>query len=69
MWLYAAERDGSCGVRENLRLLPKNAHHAILNSPEGTHKYPAHEFGNAGYSPDRDEDEALTASISTQRGR
>jgi phospholipid/cholesterol/gamma-HCH transport system ATP-binding protein len=67
MWLDAAERDGSCGVRENLRLLPKNAHEAILDSLEGTHKYPAHEFGNAGYSPHRDE--APTASISTQRGR
>jgi hypothetical protein len=55
MWLYAAERDGSCGVRENLRLLPKNAHQAILDSLEGTRKYPAHEFGNAGYSPHRDE--------------
>lgn len=67
MWLYPAERDGSCGVRENVRLLPKNAHQAILESVEGTHKYPAHEFGNAGYSPHRDE--APTASISTQRGR
>jgi hypothetical protein len=69
MWLDAAERDDSCGVRENLRLLPKNAHQAILESLEGTHKYPAHEFGDAGYSPHRDEDEAPTASISTQRGR
>lgn len=67
MWLDEAERDGSYGVRENLRLLPKNAHQAILDSLEGTHKYPAHEFGNAGYSPNRDE--APTASISTQRGR
>jgi phospholipid/cholesterol/gamma-HCH transport system ATP-binding protein len=67
MWLYAVERDGSCGVRENLRLLPRNAHHAILDSLEGTQKYPAHEFGNAGYSFHRDE--APTASISTQRGR
>jgi phospholipid/cholesterol/gamma-HCH transport system ATP-binding protein len=67
MWLYAAERDGSCGVRENLRLLPKNAHQAILDSLEGNHKHPAREFGNAGYSPHRDE--APTASISTQRGR
>ena len=67
MWLYAAERAGSCGVRKNLRLQPKNAHQAILNSLEGTHKYPAHEFGNAGYSAHREE--APTASISTQRGR
>jgi len=67
MWLYPAERDGSCGVRENLRLLPKNAHPAILESLEGTHKYPAHEFGDAGHSPHRDEDEAPTTSISTQR--
>ena len=67
MWLDTAERDGSCGVRENLRLLPKNAHQAILDSLEGTHKYRAHQFGNAGYSPHRDE--APTASISTQRGR
>lgn len=51
MWLGAAQRDGSCGVRENLRLLPKNAHQAILDSLEGTHKYPAHEFGNAGLQP------------------
>jgi hypothetical protein len=54
MWLYAAECDGSCGVWENVRLLPKNAHQAILDSLEGTHKYLAHEFGNAGYSPHRD---------------
>jgi len=67
MWLDAAERDGSCGVWENLRSLPKNAHQAILDSLEGTHKYPAHEFGSAGYSPHRDE--APTTSISTQRGR
>ena len=67
MWFYAAVPAGSCGVRENLRLLPQNAHQAILDSLEGTHKYPAHEFGNAGYSPHRDQ--APTASISTQRGR
>ena len=66
-WRDAAERAGSCRVRENLRLLPQNAHQAILDSLEGTHKYPAHEFGNAGYSPHRDQ--APTASISTQRGR
>jgi phospholipid/cholesterol/gamma-HCH transport system ATP-binding protein len=69
MWLYPLERDGSSGVREDLRLLPENAHQAILESLEGTHKYPAHEFGDAGHSPHRDEVEALTASISTQRGR
>jgi phospholipid/cholesterol/gamma-HCH transport system ATP-binding protein len=68
MWLYPAERDSSCGVRENLRL-PKNAHQAILESHEGTHKYPAHGLGDAGHSPHRDENEAPTASISTQRGR
>jgi phospholipid/cholesterol/gamma-HCH transport system ATP-binding protein len=69
MWLYPLERDGSSGVREDLRLLPENAHQAILESLEGTHKYPAHEFGDAGHRPHRDEVEALTASISTQRGR
>ena len=67
MWLDEAEGDGSYGVREKLRLLRKNAHQVILDSLEGTHKYPAHEFGKAGYSPHRDE--APTASISTQRGR
>ena len=69
MWLYPAERDGSCGVRENVRLLPKNAHQAILESLEGTHKYPAHGLGDAGHSLHRDEKEAPIASISTQRGR
>lgn len=69
MWLYPAERNCSCGVRENLRVLPKNAHQAILDSLEGTHKYPAHEFGDAGLSPHRYEVEALTASMSTQRRR
>ena len=64
MWLYAAERDDSCGVGENLGMLHKNAHQAILDSLEGTDKYSACEFGNAGYSPHRDE--APTASISTQ---
>jgi hypothetical protein len=54
MWLYPLERDGSSGVRESL---------------EGTHKYPAHEFSDAGHSPHRDEVEAPNASISTQRGR
>ena len=53
MWLYPLERDGSSGVRESL---------------EGTHKYPAHEFSDAGHSPHRDEVEAPNASISTQRG-
>jgi phospholipid/cholesterol/gamma-HCH transport system ATP-binding protein len=69
MWLYPAERVGSCGVRENLRSLLKNARQAILESLEGTHKYPAHEFGDAGHDLHRDEDEGPTASISTQRGR
>jgi hypothetical protein len=68
MWLYPLERDGSSGVRDNLRVLPKNVLQAILESLEGTHKYPAHKFGDVGHSPDRDEDEAPTASISTQRG-
>jgi hypothetical protein len=64
MWLDAAERDGSCGVRENLRLLPKNASKRSWTPLRGPpHTYPAHEFGNAGYSPHRDE--APTASIST----
>ena len=36
---------------------------------EGTHKYPAHAFGDAGHSLHREEDEALTAAISTQQGR
>jgi phospholipid/cholesterol/gamma-HCH transport system ATP-binding protein len=67
MWLDEAECDGPRGVRENLHLLPKDAHQAILDSLEGTHKYPAHEFGNAGYSPHRHG--TPTASISTQRGR
>ena len=35
---------------------------------EGTHKYPAHEFGDAGHSLRREEVDALTASISAQRG-
>jgi phospholipid/cholesterol/gamma-HCH transport system ATP-binding protein len=69
MWLYPTQRDGSCGVRENLRLLPKHAHPTILEFLEGTHKYPAHETGDAGHGPHRDEDEAPTASISAQRGR
>jgi phospholipid/cholesterol/gamma-HCH transport system ATP-binding protein len=50
-------------------LAAQNARQAILQSLEGTHKYPAHEFGDAGHGLHRDEDEALTASISTQRGR
>jgi hypothetical protein len=50
MWLYPAERDGSCGAREYSRLLPKHANQTILESLEGTHKYPAHEFGDAGPS-------------------
>jgi phospholipid/cholesterol/gamma-HCH transport system ATP-binding protein len=69
MWLYPAERDGPCGARQNLRLLPKHANQTILESLEGTHKYPAHEFGDAGHGPHRDEDEASTPSISTQRER
>jgi hypothetical protein len=40
-----------------------------LYPPEGTHKYPAREFGDAGHSLHREEDEALTAAISTQQGR
>jgi len=67
MRLYRAERDSSCGVSANLRVLPKNAHQAILQSLKG--KYPAHEFGDPAYSPRRDEGEAPTASISTQRVR
>jgi hypothetical protein len=35
---------------------------------EGKHKYPAHEFGDAGHSPRREEIEALATSISTQWG-
>jgi phospholipid/cholesterol/gamma-HCH transport system ATP-binding protein len=69
MWHYPAERDGSCGVRESLRSMPKNAQQAILESLEGNRKYPVHEFGDAGHSPRRLEVEAPTASISTQWGR
>src|SRR6202035_1629796 len=34
-------------VREILHTLPKNAQAAILDDLEGTHRYQAHEFGNA----------------------
>jgi len=67
MWLCGAECDGSCGVRENVYLLPENAPQAILDSLETTHRYPAHELGNVDYSPHRDK--APTALISTRRGR
>ena len=69
MWLYPLECDGLRGVRENLRLLPRHAHQAILQSLESTYKYPAHEFGDGGHSARRDKVEVPTASISTQRGR
>jgi hypothetical protein len=36
---------------------------------EGTHKYPAHAFGDAGHSPHCEKVEALTSSISNQQGR
>jgi hypothetical protein len=48
MRLYPAECDGSHAVWEKLRLLPKHAYEAILQSLEGTRKYPAHEFGGRG---------------------
>jgi phospholipid/cholesterol/gamma-HCH transport system ATP-binding protein len=59
-------------VRENLHLLPKNAQEAILDSFEGTHKYPVHDYaddpdGRGDSGRHRDED-ADTASIPTQRG-
>ena len=53
-------------VRENLHLLPKNAQEAILDSLEGTHKYPVHDY-DAASGRHRDED-ADTAGIPTQRG-
>ncbi|MGH3558024.1 MAG: ABC transporter ATP-binding protein, partial [Mycobacterium sp.] len=53
-------------VRANLHTLPKNAQEAILDSLEGTGKYAAHEFGDAGAGRHRD-DEAPTASIRSQR--
>ena len=35
---------------------------------EGTHKYPAHEFGDTGHSPRREEVEALITSIRLSGG-
>jgi hypothetical protein len=51
MWLDAAERDGSCGARENLRLVPKNAHQAILDSLEGTPQVPGARVRQRGLQP------------------
>ena len=51
MWLDEAERDGSYGVRENLRLLPKNAHQAILDSLEGTPHVPGARVRQGGLQP------------------
>ncbi|BCO36235.1 hypothetical protein ACT16_22760 [Mycobacterium heckeshornense] len=53
-------------VRENLHLLPKNAQAAILESLESNGKQQAQDY-DAASGRHRDED-ADTASISTQRG-
>jgi phospholipid/cholesterol/gamma-HCH transport system ATP-binding protein len=64
-----AVRRRQARVRENLHLLPKDAQAAILDSLEGTHKYPVHDFGDEPTGPGRHRDEeADTASIPTQRG-
>jgi len=56
-------------VRENLHLLPKDAQKAILDSLEGTQKYPVPDYADEPDGPGRHRDEdADTASIPTQRG-
>jgi phospholipid/cholesterol/gamma-HCH transport system ATP-binding protein len=54
-------------VRENLHLLPKDAQKAILDSLEGTQKYPVPDYADEPDGPGRHrDDDADTASIPTQ---
>ncbi|EUA52477.1 sulfate/thiosulfate ABC superfamily ATP binding cassette transporter, ABC domain protein [Mycobacterium xenopi 3993] len=54
-------------VRANLHLLPKSAQEAILDSLEGTHKYPTHELPDEVGTGRHRGDETSTATMPTQR--